>query len=194
MHATGNFFSRVFMRWTKRSNDHRVPLSHVLVRRSRFACRTTVWSILHGWGCSTFEVWMTFLSNSFYLCFIALRYKNVIFNVSEPNCTTCELVMAIYEGITIKREWVARTGNCKMKKRENRRWRYWQGYGLNYLLFPFFFYFPIHWARFRSSFLVLVLSVAMPVNTGSTLDPVVYSIFHICFPRFLPRTIKKRPR
>ena len=49
---------------------------------------------------------------------------------------------------------------------------------------PIFFYFPIHWVRFRSSFLVLVLSVAMPVNTGSNLDPVVYSIFHIYFPRF----------
>ena len=116
MHATGNFFSRVFMRWTNRSNDHRVPLSHVLVRRSRFACRTPVSSILHGWGCSTIEVRMTFLLNSFQLCFIALRYKNFIFNVSEPNCTICELVIAIYEGITIKREWVARTGTAKWKK------------------------------------------------------------------------------
>ena len=39
---------------------------------------------------------------------------------------------------------------------------------------PIFFYFPIHWVRFRSSFLVLVRSVAMSVNTGSNLDPVIY--------------------
>ena len=82
--------------------------------------------------------------------------------------------MAIYEGITIKREWVVRTGNCKMKKGENRKVRF------KLPFVPIFFYFPIHWVRFRSSFLVLVksfpgvlvLSVAMPVNTGSNQGPV----------------------
>ena len=153
--------------------------------------------------------------------------------------------MAVYEGITKERMGSAH-GNCKMKKgrignEDTDRGRV-----------EITFCSLASRVHFRSSFLVLVkscpgvlvLSVAMPVNTGSNqcriqilryeggegrgwspkitfqpftpqfglkirgepgppghspgsvtgnLDPVVYSIFHICF-RFLPRASKKRSR